>query len=462
MKKHGKLHQEYLDRRSTVRPIKANNKNLKAIVAEEIQKLGYNADLNHIDVFEVTDMSALFKSMSSQALTPEETLRAYFNGEISKWDVVNVKNMEWMFAYSNFNGDISNWQTDSLCDIHHMFHTSNFNKDLSRWNVSNVDNMQDTFKGSSYTGDLSIWNVRKLRTETGLFLAADFTGDLSRWMRIKPELQKHIVNYDDMHSLAKFLKKDIIIATDETIRDIVAEEIQKYDVTANLNHIDVSRVTDMSGLFHQDNSPNRKPINFIGDISRWDVSNVRNMGGMFYRCKFNGNISNWNFSKVKTADGMFKDSSFNQDLTGVAKKYKNLSTLIDSHIDKRKIIAENDSLKDIVTEEIEKYGNNANLNHIDVSRVTDMSGLFENSLFNGDISKWNVAKVKNMDRMFAHTEFNGDISNWNVLNVDTIDNMFHDSKLSQNLSKWQIVIDSVSFTQLKRFGSRNLIESLSY
>lgn len=128
----------------------------------------------------------------------------------------------------------------------------------------------------------------------------------------------------------------------------------------------------------------------------------------------------------------------------------------------RPIKANNKNLETIVTEEIQKLGYNADLNHIDVFEVTDMSGLFENSLFNGDISKWNVAKVKNMDRMFAHTEFNGDISNWNVLNVDTIDNMFHDSKLSQNLSKWQIVIDSVPFTQLKRFGSRNLIESLSY
>lgn len=135
MKKHGKLHQEYLDRRSTVRPIKANNKNLDDILRDEVQHLGYNADLNHVDVFEVTSMSSLFKSMSSQALTPEETLRAYFNGEISKWDVVNVKNMEWMFAHTEFNGDISNWNVLNVDTIDNMFHDSKLSQNLSKWQI---------------------------------------------------------------------------------------------------------------------------------------------------------------------------------------------------------------------------------------------------------------------------------------------------------------------------------------
>jgi surface protein len=30
---------------------------------------------------------------------------------------------------------------------------------------------------------------------------------------------------------------------------------------------------------------------FNGDISKWDVSNVKNMGGMFYMSIFNGDIS---------------------------------------------------------------------------------------------------------------------------------------------------------------------------
>jgi surface protein len=37
---------------------------------------------------------------------------------------------------------------------------------------------------------------------------------------------------------------------------------------------------------------------FNGDISKWDVSNVRHMGSMFMYSQFNGNINNWNTSNV--------------------------------------------------------------------------------------------------------------------------------------------------------------------
>jgi len=41
-----------------------------------------------------------------------------------------------------------------------------------------------------------------------------------------------------------------------------------------------------------------------------------------------------------------------------------------------------------------------------------MYSMFNNSKFNGDISKWDVSKVTNMDSMFSGSKFNGDISQW--------------------------------------------------
>ena len=50
--------------------------------------------------------------------------------------------------------------------------------------------------------------------------------------------------------------------------------------------------------------------------------------------------------------------------------------------------------------------------------------MFDESKFNGDISKWNVSKVENMSSMFAHSDFNKDISKWNVSKVEHMSCMF--------------------------------------
>ena len=49
--------------------------------------------------------------------------------------------------------------------------------------------------------------------------------------------------------------------------------------------------------------------------------------------------------------------------------------------------------------------------------VTNMSGMFKQSIFNGDISGWDVSNVTDMSGMFDDSKFNGDISNWKVHNV---------------------------------------------
>src|SRR5579875_1942862 len=95
-------------------------------------------------------------------------------------------------------------------------------------------------------------------------------------------------------------------------------------------------------------------------------------------------------------------------------------------------------LKSLIDKQIKRYGYQCDLNHINVNKIKDMEGLFFQSEFNGNISKWNVSKVKNMDSMFQGSFFNGDISTWDVSNVTNMNFMFMASKFNNDISGWDV------------------------
>jgi surface protein len=103
---------------------------------------------------------------------------------------------------------------------------------------------------------------------------------------------------------------------------------------------------------------------------------------------------------------------------------------------KETIIASNETLKSLIKREIEQHGNQCDLNHIDVSNVTNMSGIFSYSKFNGDISNWNTANVTDMSWVFSYSKFNSDISQWNTANVTNMSSMFSYSQFTGDISQW--------------------------
>ena len=97
-----------------------------------------------------------------------------------------------------------------------------------------------------------------------------------------------------------------------------------------------------------------------------------------------------------------------------------------------------EELKFIIKSRMDKEGPNCDLNDIDVSLITDMTGLFYDSDFNGNISRWDVSNVIDMKNMFAYSDFNGDISKWNVNNVINMKKMFAFSKFNQYINNWDV------------------------
>ena len=69
-------------------------------------------------------------------------------------------------------------------------------------------------------------------------------------------------------------------------------------------------------------------------------------------------------------------------------------------------------LKQMINDEISKNGVNCSLNHIDVSEIPDMTAMFYDSQFMGDISKWDVSNVKDMKFMFRNSPLQDNPPKW--------------------------------------------------
>ena len=399
-----------------------NKENLKAYITKYCEEHGWDSDLNHIDVSRITDMSHLFSDVNS-----------YFKGDISEWDVSNVTDMEAMFAGSHFNNDISKWNVSNVENMSGMFWQSAFNQPIGNWDTSKVENMSAMFSHSKFNQPLNNWDVSNVKDMAQMFHDTPFNQPLNNWDVSNVENMSFIFSYTPFnHPIGNWNTSKV-----ENMDGMFSNSAFNQP----LNDWDISNVTSTRSMFTY--SPFNQPLN------KWNTSNVTNMSGMFYRTPFNQSLNNWNTSKVEDMSWMFTD---NKALEKIPDWKLNLDVVLEDMFSGTKFEGQEESLKRNTPEKVsfdnkedlkayiiaycEKHCWDSDLNHIDVSRITDMSDLFDGTKFTGDISKWDTGNVKDMSYMFSDCPFNGDLSKWDVSNVTNMECMFYNSDFNQPINSW--------------------------
>ena len=171
----------------------------------------------------------------------------------------------------------------------------------------------------------------------------------------------------------------------------------------DLRNLNTSNVTDMSWMFYGCRVDNL-------DLSNLNTSNVTDMSYMFYECRVDDlDISNLNTSNVTDMSHMFEGcrvdnldvSSFNtSNVTDMSRMFDGCSSL--KSLDLRSFNTAN------VTDMHEMFGSCESLTSLDLrsfntAKVTNMQGMFAclKSLRSIDLSSFNTAKVTNMNNMFS-------------------------------------------------------------
>ena len=122
-------------------------------------------------------------------------------------------------------------------------------------------------------------------------------------------------------------------------------------------------------------------------------------------------------------------------------------------------VSSREQLIDIIQERINKYGNNCDLNDLDISLVTHLNYLFYLfPEFNGNISNWNTSNVLDFSFMFYKCKFNQDISNWKFSKkLASTQEMFLNSEFDQDISHWILPEYCYKLGMLK---TKKIIETL--
>ena len=388
-----------------------DRKHLKEMVRFEMNAHGNACDLNHIDVSAITDFSMVFAS-------------SMFVGNVSRWNVEQGANFSGMFENSNFNGDISRWDVGQVRCMEFMFENSAFNQDLSSWNVEQVITTRCMFKDSPFDQDISRWQLRAVLDMGRMFQGSAFNqpiatwnfSNMSKWRQAKAWREE---SYEADASKREQVQNDAgLLTLMANVDDEPGHERAPYSCLAmfkdsafshDISMCNMPFDAGMQDLF----SGNEKGLAMQG-ISPWILRLHLEQGSSPTDPEWKGKVDalRSKHPDLKTFAGVCALSMWH-DAQGTpipARQAEQPKTLWE--------------LSNLVNKEMLEQGPSADLNHIDVSGMVSLCGLFKDKNFTGNISTWDVSGVYDMRSLFENCPFDGDISNWDVANVGQMDNMF--------------------------------------
>ena len=402
----------------------------------------FDQPLDSWDVSRVTNMQGMFSDASS------------FNQPLDSWDVSRVTNMQGMFQSArSFNQDISGWDVSKVTDMNEMFNAaSSFNQPLNGWNVSKVTDMSHMFEAASnFNQPLNDWNVSGVTDMSNMFQTADaFSQNLGKWYIVLDDddgsgtpPQGHVFRIRAQNAFldaqmpeyatdaAGFAFAGSVLHTDADSPP--ASRVHRVTVTAggpgvfgsgNSHTVDVSVVRPFVTTWETTaaNEDILIPLTGSDMAITWGDGTADTGLSTGQHTHAYGTAGN---HTVSISGGLERITMGGLDFTSALRS-------IDQWGDTRWT-----SMNSAFEDTLITY--NA-ADAPDLSRVTDMTGMFRASLFDGDVSDWNVSKVTDMTRMFrGAVSFNQSLNSWDVSSVKSMTGMFSQAdSFNQPLDKWNV------------------------
>ena len=381
---------------------------------------------------------------------------ANFNQDIGDWDTSHVTDFQGAFRKAvSFNQDIGGWDTGSATTMQGMFRgASAFNQDIGGWDTGSVKNMVFMFDGAgAFDQNLGSWDVTALNDAHEMFTDAQLSTE----------------NYDALLNgwAAQDVKEGVLFGAGgsnycdgEAARDSLIND-HGWTITdtgryCRLEHFVLKvNVYDMYGeLTYTPYTSSEETYNYNVDCNNDGVPEVVGATGN-YTCDYgetglNTGPGEYTVRIIDNAgDGTGFPHLYYSGFIFDASKLLSVEqwgTMKWSSMEKAFFDCENLTVNATDSPDLSRVTNlsgmfygtsfNQDISHWDVSGITDMSEMFRGTPFNQDISEWDVSGVTNMRWMFASTPFNQDISGWDVSNVTNMNGLFAISTFNQDISGW--------------------------